>query len=117
MESHEEHEVQPKDDAETSDGSVIIRSSPLTTVSVGLVMLLVGVLAGYFGRPLLAPQSLEPSSTAVAAVATPVAADNANPSASNPSQPSLMDGVIEQTRHFRGEPNAPITIIEFGDFQ
>jgi protein-disulfide isomerase len=29
----------------------------------------------------------------------------------------LMDAVVAQTRHFKGDSNAPITIIEFSDFQ
>jgi protein-disulfide isomerase len=29
----------------------------------------------------------------------------------------LMDAVVAQTRHFKGDPNAPVTIVEFGDFK
>lgn len=30
---------------------------------------------------------------------------------------SIMQGVISQTRLWKGDPNAPVTIVEFGDFQ
>jgi protein-disulfide isomerase len=32
-------------------------------------------------------------------------------------QQELMTAVVERTRHFHGDPNAPVTIIEFSDFQ
>jgi hypothetical protein len=30
---------------------------------------------------------------------------------------SIMQGVTSQTRLWKGDPNAPVTIVEFGDFQ
>ena len=30
---------------------------------------------------------------------------------------SIMQGVVSQTRLWKGDPNAPVTIVEFGDFQ
>ena len=81
------------------------------TPIVGLVMLVVGMLAGYVGHSLVAAQPLARQPTA-AASSTPAAAAV---SATNP--PTMMDSLVAQTRHFRGDPNAPVTIIEFGDFQ
>jgi protein-disulfide isomerase len=31
--------------------------------------------------------------------------------------PTVMDAVVSQTRHFIGDPGAPVVIIEFSDFQ
>ena len=31
-------------------------------------------------------------------------------------QEALMEAVIAVTRHFKGDPNAPVTVIEFSDF-
>ncbi len=76
---------------------------------VGLLMLLIGGFAGYNLRLQSNPQ---------------IEQSNASPQLQNNSQQSLggnkedlMDYVISQTRHFRGDPDAPVTIIEFGDFQ
>ena len=86
------------------------------TPIVGVLMLAVGLLGGYFGRPLLLPQS--PASVALAQSG---AASPSETSASPQNQPSnpdeLMAFVVSQTRHFKGDPNAPVTIIEFSDFQ
>jgi hypothetical protein len=78
----------------------------LTTLIVGLV---VGTLAGFFGRPLVTARPL--NSAAIPAGA-------ANPAITGLVAPSTtMDAVVAQTRHFKGDANASVTIIEFGDFR
>ena len=79
------------------------RVSPLITLIVGLT---IGLLAGYLGRPWLAPVPPRPAAAAQAGAADPAA-----------PTPTSMDNVIAQTRQFKGDANAPVTIIEFGDFQ
>ena len=79
------------------------RVSPLITLIVGLI---VGLSAGYLAHPWLAPVPPRP------AVAAQAGADD--PGAPTPTN---MDNVIAQTRQFKGDANAPVTIIEFGDFQ
>lgn len=69
------------------------------TVVVGVVMLLVGLVAGYLGRPFI-ELKLNPDT------------DQANQ-----QSPNLKDVVVSKTRHFLGNPDAPVTIIEFSDFQ
>ncbi len=88
--------------------------TPLATLVAGLV---IGVLIGYAGRPLVTPQPLSPTPVAPASGADPPAAGDATPSARNADVSSLMEAVVAQTRHFKGDPNAPVTIVEFGDFQ
>jgi hypothetical protein len=61
----------------------------LVTFAFGVLMLLIGVGIGYYGR---------------AFVATPAT-----------TQSPLMEAAIAHTRHFKGEVNAPVTIIEFGE--
>jgi hypothetical protein len=58
---------------------------------VAPLMLIIGVLIGFFGRPLVLPEK----------------------STGN----SVVDQLIAQTRHFKGNANAPVTILEFSDFQ
>lgn len=104
--------------------TVIIQS--WWTPALAVIMLVVGLLAGYFGHPLLAknPQPTQP----VAAVNTPapnVPADLAagltptvDPTiAAIDSTEKLMAYLIQNTTHFQGDPNAKVTIIEFSDYQ
>ncbi len=104
--------------------TVIIQS--WWTPALVVIALVVGLLAGYFGHPLLVknPQTTQP----VAAVNTPAAtipADLAtgptptvNPTiAAIDSTEKLMAYLVQNTTHFQGDPNATVTIIEFSDYQ
>lgn len=85
------------------------------TPIVGVLMLVIGLLGGFFIRPLLTP----PSSAIVASPGAG-AASSSDATAIPPDQasnPELMALVVGQTRHFKGDPNAPVTVIEFSDFQ
>jgi protein-disulfide isomerase len=88
--------------------AIVIHVYSWWTPVLGLVMLLAGFLGGYFGRPLFSTQN--PVNASIEAVAS---------SAQDPSvqQEALMRSVVEQIRHFKGDPQAPITLVEFGDFQ
>jgi protein-disulfide isomerase len=86
-------------------------------------MLVVGLLGGYFGRPLLAPM-LTPTPTELAVEATSVSPSESS-ATTEPSVPEdqaarqqqLMEAVLSRTRHFIGDENASVTLIEFSDFQ
>lgn len=112
-------DVQVEKDAMSEVRSDTARNNLPMTVFVGLVTLMIGIVIGYFGRPLLAPQLSEAASVSSADTASPSTARDGNPSppSGNQSAGTLMDSVVAQTRHFKGNPDAPITIIEFGDFQ
>jgi protein-disulfide isomerase len=94
--------------------TIVIQS--WTTPIVGVVMLLLGGLAGFALRPSVlgespaaVVQSSQPQTTAEveqAAVPTISAAD----------AEKIMSQVIPETRHFIGDESAPVTIIEFSDF-
>ncbi len=93
------------------------------TPIVGVMMLIVGLLGGYFGRPLF---FTAPTPTELAAEATSVPpSENSSSSATLPPVPEdqaarqqqLMELVLSRTRHFQGDENAPVTLVEFSDFQ
>jgi protein-disulfide isomerase len=105
--------------------TITIQSS--STVAVGLAMLLVGLLAGVLLRPSLpflqtsgqAPRAASSGDGGAQAAATvtggPIAAAEATQVAEQAA--TMMQAVVAQTRHFRGSADAPVTIIEFSDFQ
>lgn len=89
------------------------------TPAVALIMLVVGLLGGYFGRPLM-----EKASTASeVALTTPVATTSAASPTLDPtiaaidSKEKLMALLVANTTHFKGDPNAAVTMIEFSDYQ
>lgn len=94
--------------------SLTIHIHSWATPIIGFVMLVIGLVAGYLGRPYLA-------SVAVTGTSTPVATGtSAAPAVAQPTseeQPEIKSLVVAQTRHFIGDETAPITIIEFSDFQ
>lgn len=100
------------------------------TLVLAIAMLVVGLLAGFAVRPyVLAGRANTSTNIAAAPIAS---TSEATPGQSTPSQPTptsaaatitdeerqqLMTFVAGQTRHFLGNPDAPITLIEFSDFQ
>lgn len=82
---------------------------PLTA----LLALLVGLLGGYLARPWL-----ESRLTARRPLPTEAAVPRPTPDATvQAGRQALMEALIAQTKHFLGDSNAPVTIIEFSDFQ
>lgn len=102
---------------ETRQNSQRVKRQPAITIVfeswsipiVGLLMLLIGGFAGYNLRLQSDPQTNQ-------SVVSPQLQQNSQQRLGG-NQEDLMDYVISQTRHFRGAPDAPVTMIEFGDFQ
>jgi len=100
-EIREPEEVQPK-----RKPAITINIQSWATPLVGVVMLIIGLLGGYYGHPLVndtGEQATVPQSIA--------------PSQAGAGNEELMAYLVSQTRHFKGDPDAPVTLIEFGDFQ
>jgi len=91
--------------------AITISIQSWTTPIVGVVMLVLGLLVGYYVRPLMLSQV---QSEASVDSSPPVGIPTADNSA---AQQELMETVLAKTRHFKGDPDAPVTIIEFADFQ
>jgi flagellar basal body-associated protein FliL len=100
-----EEEEEVEEEGSASGGG----RSWLTIALVGVLMLLVGALLGYFGRGEFGPEAQAAKATeqAQVALAATQAAANAD----------LMTYLADNARNFKGDPNAAVTIIEFSDFQ
>lgn len=85
------------------------------TPLVGIIMLVVGLLAGYFGRPLITGQSGTAETAAGITSSSPAQVADLPPA--NASAEEMMAYLTSQVRHFKGDVDAPVTIIEFSDYK
>jgi hypothetical protein len=121
----------------------IVIHSWLTPV-IGLVMLVLGLVVGYVVRPMLTPtvketevaqlptdqspsvktpdpeaisgaQTAPTTAPTTAAQATVAAAIDELSQIQNQQQ--FMDFLVSKVIHFKGDENAPVTLVEFSDFQ
>ena len=76
----------------------------LPTVLVGILMFVLGGVGGFVGRPYVMPSP------------TPTAAPTSAPQQA-PDMQAILAQLISKTRHWKGNANAPVTMIEFSDFQ
>ncbi len=110
------------DESPNEKTALTIHIHSWATPIVGLVMLVIGLGLGYFGRPFLTvSQSQElaaaPKITPASQAVDPAAGEAMSQEAAPESTPTLMEFLIGQTRHFKGNPDAPVTFIEFSDYQ
>jgi protein-disulfide isomerase len=98
------------------------------TPALAVIMLVAGLLVGYFIRPLINKDTGTASTGEVAALTTPVPTNSVaqitsptstvDPTvAAITSKEQLMAYLVSNTTHFKGDPNAKVTIIEFSDYQ
>jgi protein-disulfide isomerase len=76
---------------------------------VGVIMLVVGLFGGYYGRPASADVGEQ---AAVPQVNEPAPSED-----TGVGNAEKMAFLVPQIRHFKGDPDAPVTLVEFGDFQ
>lgn len=95
---------------EVQQPALTINIHSWATPIVGIIMLVIGSLAGFYARPAVLGQLPQSASKENPAVVVPTADQSE-------AQQQLMASLIPKVRHFLGDPNASVTIIEFGDFQ
>jgi hypothetical protein len=109
----------PAGEPQNKKPSLVINVYSWWTLVVGLLMLAVGLVGGYYLHPLVGEGATEaglaPSSinSGTPTIPTPTV----DPTVVAASRQEMMTFMVENTRHFIGEPDAEITIIEFSDFQ
>ena len=81
----------------------------LPIILVGVAMLALGLVLGYYGRGSFGPEAAASKATGAAVAAAIQTRASANK--------EVMTMLIGATQHFKGDANAPVTIIEFSDFQ
>jgi len=76
---------------------------------LAVMMLVFGIAIGYLSRPALEARFAGPTATAADTAAASATGDSAELEA-------LRVELQAQTRHYLGSEDAPVTLIEFGDF-
>ena len=87
----------------------------LLFIFIIMMVLILGVTIGFLGRPLV----IEDKFVEVVVTITPNDDSEAVAQAApqNNTTPTIMDFVLADARHFQGDADAPITIVEFSDFK
>jgi hypothetical protein len=111
-------------DAPPKKPSLVLNVYSWWTPVLAIVMLVVGLVAGYFVRPYITPSFPETAGTSSEAAIIPAEPTTtgtqqptADPTQVAESRDQMMTFLVGQSRHFQGDENAPITMIEFSDFQ
>lgn len=112
-EIEEQEEIEPRP-------ALVINVQTWATPIVAIVMLLIGLVGGYLLYPEISARIGGASPVAAAPTTNPATEAQSSTAGNQPDQASreeMMQFLISQTRHFKGNPDAEVTIIEFSDFQ
>lgn len=104
-------------DGKPERNALTIHIQSWATPIVGVLMLVLGLAGGYFARPLIDPEPAPVAGASSAGDSSSSAAQQPQGPTSPGDREALMAALLPNVRHFRGNPSAPITMIEFSDFQ
>jgi hypothetical protein len=105
-----ETSAEPQSSPPKKPPALTIQIQSWATPVVGIIALLLGLLGGFFIRPMIAKEP-EPAAQTPAPTVAAQSQDQAAQRA------AMMEQLVSQTRHFKGSADAPVTIIEFSDYQ
>lgn len=115
-----EPQEQEKEETIEPRPAMVINVFTWATPIVGLIMLVIGLVAGYLIYPELSVRIGGATPVAVAPGVNPSGSTSPSSTGSQvdpANRQEMMEFIISQTRHFKGNPDAEVTIIEFSDFQ
>src|SRR3989337_1514537 len=116
QDADDEEDESPDNTEKKASPPLVINFYSWATPIVGVVMLLLGLVGGYFVRPLIQPAPTAAPNPEAASLQS-MQTETPQPTMDPETRKQLMDYLLPQVKHFKGDANAPITIIEFSDFQ
>ena len=125
MSDNTEEVTSEEEEGETAEKkpALVLNVYSWWTPVLGIIMLVVGLLAGYYVRPYVTTRFPDMAGTTSEGVTSPTEAiagtpaPTVDPTQVAESRDQMMTFLVGQARHFIGDENAPITMIEFSDFQ
>lgn len=127
----ENDELEPEDaelEDEPREPVLVIRFYSWATPIIAALLLVLGLAAGFFAPALLdlareaglggpTATATEPAVAAAPEIPDAPSVTEERTEVTDEQRREIMDLMIGLTRHFKGNPDAPVTIIEFSDFQ
>ena len=113
-------EVDEEVEEQEARPALVINVQTWATPIVALVTLVIGLVGGYLLYPEISTRIGGATPVAAVPEADPSAGSQTASTGSQPDQAAreeMMEFIISQTRHFKGNPDAEVTIIEFSDFK
>ena len=117
------NDLLPPDEVETDEQPDDPGQRAWLTPVLAIVMLVVGLFLGYMGRPFVQPLLAGSAGATQQAGTEQAGTQQAELPSVNPTlapgepTPTLMEFLVSNTQHFKGDANAPVTMIEFSDYQ
>jgi hypothetical protein len=112
------NDLLPPEEVEEEEPLDEPKSRAWLTPVLAIFMLVVGLLLGYTGRPIVQPLLAGSAGATQAAGTQQAELPSVNPTlAPGEPTPTLMEFLVSNTQHFKGDADAPVTMIEFSDYQ